>query len=97
MQRRDLVDYGILSGVWGVSFAVLLKVVQAFGWVGAVTFRALIAGSLLFAIGAARKRRLSCNRPMSGSRKPIRTRTRERIGSYCRCAKTSWAKSGRRC
>lgn len=58
MQRRDLVDYGILSGVWGVSFAVLLKVVQAFGWVGAVTFRALIAGSLLIAIGAARKRRL---------------------------------------
>jgi drug/metabolite transporter (DMT)-like permease len=48
----------MLSVVWGVSFAVLLKVVQAFGWVGAVTFRALIAGSLLIAIGAARKRRL---------------------------------------
>jgi drug/metabolite transporter (DMT)-like permease len=58
VQRRDLADYGILSVVWGVSFAVLLKVVQAFGWVGAVTFRALIAGSLLIAIGAARKRRL---------------------------------------
>ncbi len=58
MQRRDLADYGMLSVVWGVSFAVLLKVVQAFGWVGAVTFRALIAGSLLIAIGAARKRML---------------------------------------
>jgi len=58
VQRRDLADYGMLSVVWGVSFAVLLKVVQAFGWVGAVTFRALIAGSLLIAIGAARKRRL---------------------------------------
>jgi drug/metabolite transporter (DMT)-like permease len=58
VQRRDLADYGILSVVWGVSFAVLLKVVQAFGWVGAVTFRALLAGSLLIAVGAARKRRL---------------------------------------
>ncbi len=36
MQRRDLVDYATLSVVWGVSFVVLLRVVQAFGWVGAV-------------------------------------------------------------
>lgn len=58
MQRRDLVDYATLSVVWGVSFVVLLRVVQAFGWVGAVTFRALIAGAVLIAIAGATKRRL---------------------------------------
>ena len=58
MQRRDLVDYATLSVVWGVSFVVLLRVVQAFGWVGAVTFRAFIAGAVLIAIAGATKRRL---------------------------------------
>ena len=58
MQRRDLVDYATLSVVWGVSFVVLLRVVQAFGWVGAVTFRAFIAGAVLIAIAGATRRRL---------------------------------------
>lgn len=58
MQRRDLADYAILSVVWGVSFVVLLRVVQAFGWVGAVTFRALIAGAVLVALAAATRRSL---------------------------------------
>jgi drug/metabolite transporter (DMT)-like permease len=58
VQRRDLVDYATLSVVWGVSFIVLLRVVQAFGWVGAVTFRALIAGAVLVALAAATRRRL---------------------------------------
>jgi drug/metabolite transporter (DMT)-like permease len=58
VQRRDLVDYATLSVVWGVSFIVLLRVVQAFGWIGAVTFRALIAGAVLVALAAATRRRL---------------------------------------
>ena len=53
-----MTDYAILSAVWGVSFAVLLKAVQAFGWAGAVTFRCLLAGTLLLAIAAATRRRL---------------------------------------
>ena len=58
MRTRDLADYGILSVVWGLSFVVLLRVVHAFGWVGAVTFRALLAGGLLLAIAAATRRKL---------------------------------------
>jgi drug/metabolite transporter (DMT)-like permease len=58
MRTRDLTDYGILSVVWGLSFLVLLRVVNAFGWVGAVTFRALLAGGLLYVIAAATRRKL---------------------------------------
>ncbi|HEX6870026.1 MAG TPA: DMT family transporter [Micromonosporaceae bacterium] len=58
MRGRDLVDYATLSLVWGVSFVVLLKVVRAFGWVGAVSFRALIAGGILLAVAAVTKHRL---------------------------------------
>ncbi|MFP3498231.1 EamA/RhaT family transporter, partial [Pseudomonas sp. SIMBA_059] len=35
MQPRDLVAYMFLAIAWGFSFLVLLKVVHAFGWVGA--------------------------------------------------------------
>ena len=47
MRRRDLSDYAVLSVIWGVSFVLVLRVVEAFGWVGAVAFRALIAGAVL--------------------------------------------------
>jgi drug/metabolite transporter (DMT)-like permease len=53
-----LTDYAVLSIVWGVSFVVLLRAVHAFGWVGAVTFRCLLAGTLLLATAAATGRRL---------------------------------------
>lgn len=43
MQPRDLAAYMFLAIAWGFSFLVLLKVVHAFGWVGAVSLRALIA------------------------------------------------------
>ena len=52
MHRRQLADYSLLAVVWGCSFLILVQVVDAFGWVGAVTFRALIAAGLLW--GAAR-------------------------------------------
>lgn len=58
MQRRDVTDYAILSVIWGVSFAVLLKAVQAFGWAGAVTFRSLLAGVILITTAAITRRRL---------------------------------------
>jgi drug/metabolite transporter (DMT)-like permease len=58
VQRRDLADYAVLSVVWGVSFVLVLRVVEAFGWIGAVTFRALIAGAVLLVIAAASRRDL---------------------------------------
>ena len=53
-----MADYGALSVVWGMSFAVLQRVVRAFGWVGAVTFRALLAGAILLILSAILRRRL---------------------------------------
>ncbi len=58
MRGRDITDYGLLSVVWGISFAVLLQVVRAFGWAGAVAFRALIAGTILLVIAAVTRRKL---------------------------------------
>lgn len=51
MQQRDIATYMFLAIAWGLSFLVILKVVHAFGWVGAVSLRALIAGSTLAIIG----------------------------------------------
>jgi drug/metabolite transporter (DMT)-like permease len=58
MRPRDVAAYVFLAVVWGFSFLLLLKVVAAFGWVGAVAFRGLIAGSTLFALAAIARRRL---------------------------------------
>lgn len=57
MKPRDLATYLFLAVVWGLSFLVLLRVVQAFGWVGAVTLRSILAGAtLLLAAGITRRR-----------------------------------------
>ena len=50
MKPRDLVAYLYLAIAWGLSFVVLLKAVAGFGWVGAVSFRALIASGTLLAV-----------------------------------------------
>ncbi|NIF27597.1 DMT family transporter [Pantoea sp. Tr-811] len=52
MRPRDLAAYLFLAIAWGFSFLVVLKVVHAFGWVGAVSFRALIAGGTLAVLAA---------------------------------------------
>ncbi|BAW23582.1 MULTISPECIES: DMT family transporter [Pseudomonas] len=52
MQPRDLAAYLFLAIAWGFSFLVLLKVVHAFGWVGAVSLRALIASGTLALLAA---------------------------------------------
>lgn len=52
MQPRDLAAYSFLAITWGLSFLVVLKVVHAFGWVGAVSLRSLIAGGTLAALAA---------------------------------------------
>ena len=59
MHRRQVVDYLGLALIWGVSFVLVLRVVEAFGWVGAVTFRALIASAILVLAALATRRRLT--------------------------------------
>lgn len=58
MTRKQITEYALVALVWGLSFLVLLKVVKAFGWVGAVTFRTLLAGLLLTVAARATGRRL---------------------------------------
>jgi drug/metabolite transporter (DMT)-like permease len=59
MRPRDLAAYLFLAVAWGLSFLLLLQVVAAFGWVGAVTFRCFIAAAILIALARATRRRLS--------------------------------------
>jgi drug/metabolite transporter (DMT)-like permease len=66
MHRRQVLDYVGLALIWGLSFVLVLKVVQAFGWVGAVTFRALTASAVLAALALVTRRRLEF-----GSRVPL--------------------------
>lgn len=58
MKAKDLAAYLFLAFTWGVSFLVLVKVVHSFGWVGAVTFRCLVAGSALGIIAAMLRKKL---------------------------------------
>jgi drug/metabolite transporter (DMT)-like permease len=57
VKSRDVIAYVLLSLIWGFSFLALLKAVQAFGWIGAVTLRALMAGTILLVVGAVTRRR----------------------------------------
>jgi drug/metabolite transporter (DMT)-like permease len=58
MKPRDILEYILLALIWGSSFVVVLAVVRGFGWVGAVTFRALTAGLTLLALSALLRRPL---------------------------------------
>lgn len=58
MTPRQIATYLFLALAWGLSFLVLVRVVQAFGWVGAVTFRAFVAAITLIAVAALTRRRL---------------------------------------
>ncbi|ORT56591.1 DMT family transporter [Streptomyces sp. CB03238] len=59
MRGADVARYGTVAVVWGVSFAVLARVERTFGWVGAVTFRALIAGAVVALVAVMGRRRLA--------------------------------------
>jgi drug/metabolite transporter (DMT)-like permease len=64
MSPRDLAGYVFLALVWGLSFLVLVRVVDAFGWVGAVTFRCILAAIFLFLLARALGRRLDFGFPL---------------------------------
>lgn len=58
MQRRHVVDYLTMALIWGSSFLLLLRVVEAFGWAAGVTLRCLIVAAVLWAVARASGRRL---------------------------------------
>ncbi len=58
MKARDTASYVFLAVAWGLSFLFVLRVVQAFGWVGAAAFRAPAADATLLLLAAATGRRL---------------------------------------
>lgn len=58
MHRGQVVAYLALAFVWGLSFVLVLKVVQAFGWAGGVSFRALVAAGLLVLLARLSRREL---------------------------------------
>lgn len=58
MRPRQLLDYLTMALIWSFSFILLYNVVHAFGWIGAVTFRAFTASALLLGFARVTGRRL---------------------------------------
>ncbi len=58
LKQRHLAAYAILALGWGLSFIIVLRVVEAFGWGGAVSFRALTAGGTLLVVALLTRRKL---------------------------------------
>lgn len=58
MTPKQLAAYAFLAVTWGFSFVILLHVVEAFGWAGAVVMRGVVSGALLIAAARLTARRL---------------------------------------
>lgn len=58
LSPADMAIYAFLAVVWGLSFVVQLEAVHGFGWIGAVSFRAFIAGFTLWAAALAFRKKL---------------------------------------
>ncbi|MBD8687491.1 MULTISPECIES: DMT family transporter [unclassified Rhizobium] len=58
MKPAQLAAYLFLAVAWGFSFLLILHVVEAFGWVGAVTLRCFIASAALLVMARISKRKL---------------------------------------
>lgn len=58
MKTNDFAAYVFLAIGWGLSFLLILKVIQAFGWVGSVTFRAFVAAAAIVIAATLTRRRL---------------------------------------
>jgi len=59
MTVKDSVSYVFLAIVWGLSFLAVLRGVEAFGWVGVVTFRCFVAAATLILVAFVTGRRLN--------------------------------------
>ncbi|WP_296080025.1 EamA family transporter [uncultured Agrobacterium sp.] len=58
MKPGQLAAYIFLAVAWGLSFTLVLRVVESFGWVGAVSLRCLIASGTLYLVAKASGRPL---------------------------------------
>jgi len=58
MKSEITTKFSILALLWGVSFLLLLRVVQAFDWAAAISVRAFIASSSLFLLSLLLRRKL---------------------------------------
>ena len=61
MKPRDLADYLFLALAWGFSFLFVRIVSHGFGWVGAVSLRALVATTAVWLMAKATRRPLNFN------------------------------------
>lgn len=57
MKAEITTKFSILSILWGVSFILLLRVVQAFDWAAAISVRAFIASGCVFLLGLLIKKK----------------------------------------
>jgi drug/metabolite transporter (DMT)-like permease len=57
MKAEIATKFSILSILWGVSFLLLLRVVQAFDWAAAISVRAFIASGCVFLLGLIIKKK----------------------------------------
>lgn len=58
MTRTQVLIYIALALIWGTSFLLLLHVVRAFGWAGAVAVRSFTVAAILVIAAVATRRRL---------------------------------------
>ncbi|GAB3125754.1 DMT family transporter [Novispirillum itersonii] len=58
MKPKDLASYAFLALAWGLSFLVLLRVLNTFGLAGTISYRSLIAAVTLLLLSAVTRRRL---------------------------------------
>jgi len=59
MKPGAIAAYIFLAVAWGLSFLLMLRVVETFGWVGAVTIRCFIASLMLLLIAKLTGRKLN--------------------------------------
>lgn len=58
MTFKNLASYAFLAVAWGLSFLVLLRVLNTFGLAGTISYRSLIAAVTLLLLAAVTRRRL---------------------------------------
>lgn len=58
MGSKDMASYATLAVVWGLSFIVIVKNAEAFGPVGAVAFRCIVAAATLSLVATLMRHRM---------------------------------------
>ena len=58
MKAEISTKFALLSLIWGFSFLLLLRVVEAFDWAAAISVRAFIASGCLYLLAVLMRRKL---------------------------------------